>query len=89
MTLLLTALRWVQIYNPVTVTARGIRRFRRRPRTVQIRTVVIALASIVGLLVYLVDAPSSASGSGSSGLGSLAAMPPAPPSTRPARARGG
>jgi hypothetical protein len=76
-TLLLTVLRWVRAYNPVTLTGRGVRRFLRRPRAMQIRTVVIALVSIVGLLVYLVDAPSSASGSGSSGLGSLAATPTA------------
>jgi len=63
--------------NPVTVVRRAARRFRRRPRAMQVRTVVVALAAVGGLLIYVIGAPNSGSASGSSGFGSLAATPTA------------
>ena len=69
-----TAARW----NPLTAVYRGVRRFGRRPRAMQIRTVVIALAAVAALVVYLVDAPSSGGASGSGGLGSAPRATPGP-----------
>jgi hypothetical protein len=64
--------------NPVNVLRRSGRRFRRRPRAMQIRTVAVVLATVVGLVIYLADAPSSTSTStGSSTSGALRAAPAA------------
>ncbi|HEV2310307.1 MAG TPA: ABC transporter substrate-binding protein, partial [Acidimicrobiia bacterium] len=61
---------WAKRNNPVVAVPRGVRRFLRRPRSMQIRTLVVAIAAIVGLVVYVVDAPGSGS---TAGLGSLGA----------------
>jgi len=63
---------WVRRSNPFVAVPRGVRRFLRRPRSMQLRTLAVALAAIVGLVVYVLDAPSSTSGS-TGGLGSLGA----------------
>ena len=54
--------------NPVAAIRRSGRRFARRPRAMQLRTVAIALGTIVGMVVYLAGAPSSSGTSGSGGL---------------------
>ena len=43
--------------NPVTVLRRSGRRFARRPRPMQIRTIAAVLATVIGLVVYLADTP--------------------------------
>src|ERR1039457_397617 len=53
--------------NPVAAVRRSGRRFARRPRAMQLRTVAIALGTIVGMVVYLAGAPSSSGTSGSGG----------------------
>src|SRR5581483_10140746 len=47
------AARW----NPVRVTRRAARRFARRPRAMQLRTIAIVVATIAGLVVYVARAP--------------------------------
>ena len=59
--------------NPVTVLRRSGRRFARRPRAMQVRTVAAVLAVVIGLVVYLADAPSSSTPSSGSGTSSGAA----------------
>ena len=44
-------------WNPVTAVRRAGRRFRRRPRSMQLRTIAIALATVGALIVYLAGAP--------------------------------
>src|SRR5581483_9880456 len=47
------AARW----NPVRVTRRAARRFARRPRAMQLRTIAVVVATIAGLVVYVARAP--------------------------------
>ncbi len=54
--------------NPLAPIGRGWRRLRRRPRAMQIRTVIVLLAIVVGLIAWLAFAPSSTpGGSGAAG----------------------
>ena len=48
-----TAARW----NPVRVGRRAVRRFSRRPRAMQVRTIAVIVAVIAGLVVYVATAP--------------------------------
>jgi hypothetical protein len=49
--------------NPVAPVGRTWRRLRRRPRAMQIRTVLMILAVVVGLVIWIVMAPSGTPGS--------------------------
>ena len=49
-------------WNPLRPLGRSLRRLRRRPRAMQIRTVVVVLAIVAGLIVWLAFAPSSTPG---------------------------
>jgi len=49
--------------NPLAPVGRTWRRLRRRPRAMQIRTVLMILAVVVGLVLWIVMAPSGAPGS--------------------------
>ncbi len=56
------------LLNPVAPLGRSWRRFRRRPRAMQVRTAVIVIAIVVGLVAWLVLAPSGTpGGAGSAG----------------------
>jgi hypothetical protein len=55
--------RWMRPPNPLRPLGRSWRRFRRRPRAMQIRTVLIVLAVVVGLVIWLTLAPSGTPGS--------------------------
>ena len=55
--------RWASL-NPLASAGRSWRRLRRRPRAMQLRTVLILLAIVVGLVAWLALAPSGAGGSG-------------------------
>jgi len=48
-----TAVRW----NPVRVGRRAVRRFARRSRAMQLRTIAVVVAVIAGLVVYVARAP--------------------------------
>jgi hypothetical protein len=61
-----TATRW----NPVRAVHRSWRRFARRPRSMQVRTILVAVAVITGLVVYLAGAPDGSSTPNFGGLGS-------------------
>ena len=60
-----TATRW----NPVRAVHRSWRRFARRPRSMQVRTILVAVAVITGLVVYLAGAPDGSSTPNFGGLG--------------------
>ena len=49
--------------NPLAPVGRTWRRLRRRPRAMQIRTVLMILAVVVGLVIWIVMAPSGTPGS--------------------------
>jgi len=56
--------------DPIRVVDRSVRRFGRRPRAVQLRTVGIVVAVVAGLLAYVAVSPAgSPAGSGSGGFG--------------------
>ncbi len=65
-------LEWLARHNPAVTARRALRRFARRPRAMQVRTVVAVLTTVVGLVVYLADAPSATSSGPTTG-GALAA----------------
>jgi hypothetical protein len=54
---------WMRPPNPLRPIGRSWRRLRRRPRAMQIRTVLIVLAVVVGLIIWLTLAPSGTPGS--------------------------
>ena len=73
--------------NPVAPLGRSWRRLRRRPVAMQVRTILLILAVIVGLVLWIDLAPSS---DGERGPPAWQRWPPSRPrSRRPARARGG
>src|ERR1700733_13752461 len=45
-------------FNPLAPIGRTWRRLRRRPRAMQVRTVLMILAVVVGLVLWIVMAPS-------------------------------
>jgi Periplasmic binding protein len=47
------AARW----NPVRVGRRSARRFARRPRAMQVRTVAVVVATVAGLVIYVASSP--------------------------------
>ena len=49
--------------NPLRPLGRSWRRLRRRPRAMQVRTVLLVLAVVVGLIIWLTLAPSGTPGS--------------------------
>ena len=49
-------------WNPLAPVGRSWRRLRRRPRAMQIRTVLVVLAIVLGLIVWLAFAPSGTPG---------------------------
>jgi Periplasmic binding protein len=53
----------VRMYNPLTPIRRGWRRLRRRPRAMQLRTALMVIGVIVGLVIWLVLSPSGTPGS--------------------------
>ncbi len=63
--------------NPLAAIRRSARRFARRPRAMQLRTVAVAVGTVVGLVVYLAGAPTSTGTSGTPGLSGSAAGRPA------------
>ncbi|HUC04039.1 MAG TPA: ABC transporter substrate-binding protein [Acidimicrobiales bacterium] len=52
----------LRLYNPLTPVGRAWRRLRRRPLTMQVRTVLIVVAVVVGLVLWLAMAPSGTPG---------------------------
>lgn len=52
-------------FNPLRPLGRSWRRLRRRPRVMQVRTVLIVVAIVVGLVAWLLLAPSGTPGGGS------------------------
>jgi ABC-type branched-subunit amino acid transport system substrate-binding protein len=54
---------WMRRPKPLRPLGRSWRRLRRRPRAMQVRTVLIVLAVVVGLIVWLTLAPSGTPGS--------------------------
>ena len=54
-------------WNPLAPLGRSWRRLRRRPRAMQLRTVLIVIAIVVGLVAWLALAPSGTPGSGAAG----------------------
>src|SRR5450631_3518559 len=70
-------------FNPLAPIGRTWRRLRRRPRAMQIRTVLMILAVVVGLVLWIVMAPSgapgSAQGAGASEVPAAAAAPTVTP----------
>ena len=61
------------VWHPWAPLGRSWRRFRRRPRAMQVRTALIVIAIVVGLVAWLVFAPSGSPG----GAGSAGAAEPA------------
>ena len=60
-------------FNPLAPLGRSWRRLRRRPRAMQVRTAVIVIAIVVGLVAWLVLAPSGTpGGAGSAGAAEVA-----------------
>jgi hypothetical protein len=53
----------IRKYNPLSTIGRSWRRFRRRPAAMQVRTVLIVVAIVVGLIVWLILSPSGVPGS--------------------------
>src|SRR5580704_17218615 len=61
-------------FHPLAPLARSWRRMRRRPRATQVRTALIIIAIVVGLIAWLVLAPAGTpGGSDSAGAAELAA----------------
>jgi len=50
-------------FNPLAPIGRTWRRLRRRPRAMQVRTILMILAVVVGLVIWIVMAPSGTPGS--------------------------
>jgi hypothetical protein len=50
-------------FNPLAPVGRTWRRLRRRPRAMQVRTILMILAVVVGLVLWIVMAPSGTPGS--------------------------
>jgi hypothetical protein len=61
------------VHHPLAPLGRSWRRLRRRPRSMQVRTALIVIAIVVGLVAWLVLAPSGSPG----GAGSAGAAEPA------------
>ena len=60
-------------FNPLAPLGRSWRRLRRRPRAMQVRTALIVIAIVVGLVAWLVLAPSGTpGGAGSAGAAEVA-----------------
>jgi hypothetical protein len=82
--------------RPLAAVGRSWRRLRRRPPAMQVRTAVIVVAVVVGLVLWLAFAPSgSPGGAGAAGAavvasaaGSTTAAAPTPPSQASTSARG-
>ncbi len=55
------------MWNPFRPVGRSWRRLRRRPRSMQIRTALIVVAIVVGLVAWVAFAPSGTPGSGAAG----------------------
>ena len=55
------------LWNPLAPVGRSWRRLRRRPRIMQLRTALIIVAIVVGLVAWLAFAPSGTPGSGAAG----------------------
>ncbi len=68
-------------FNPLTPLGRSWRRLRRRPRAMQVRTAVIVIAIVVGLVAWLVLAPSGTPGGAGSAGAAVVASAPAPAGT--------
>ncbi len=64
-----TGRRW----NPLRVVHRALRRFARRPRAMQLRTVGVIAAVLAGIVLYVTTAPAVTSASGNSALSGLGA----------------
>ncbi len=56
------SVRWAAASNPVAVLGRSWRRLRRRPRAMQVRTVLVVVAIVVFLVAWLLLAPSGGGG---------------------------
>ncbi len=70
--------------NPVTVLRRALRRFARRPRAMQVRTIVVTVGTVLGLIVYVAGAPDSvSSGPTIPGTKPGSSLGPAPATTGP------
>ena len=54
---------WIRRPNPLRPLGRSWRRLRRRPAVMQVRTVLLVVAVIVGLIIWLTLAPSGTPGS--------------------------
>ncbi len=54
------------VWHPWAPLGRSWRRFRRRPRAMQVRTALIVIAIVVGLVAWLVFAPTGSPGGGGS-----------------------
>jgi Periplasmic binding protein len=54
--------RSISVFNPLAPVGRSWRRLRRRPGTMQLRTALIVIAVVVGLIVWLALAPSGTAG---------------------------
>jgi Periplasmic binding protein len=67
-------------FHPLAPLGRSWRRMRRRPRATQVRTALIVIAIVVGLIAWLVLAPAGTpGGSGSAGAAELASSTTATP----------
>jgi hypothetical protein len=82
----------IRILNPVAPLGRTWRRLRRRPRSMQVRTALIIIAVVVGLVTWLVLAPAGMPGStgiaGASEVPVAAAFKPTPVSQASTSSRG-
>jgi hypothetical protein len=82
----------VRFHNPTAPVGRAWRRLRRRPMAMQVRTVVIVLAVVIGLILWLAMAPSGVPGSpsvaGASVVPVAAAFKPTPVDKASTSARG-
>jgi len=72
---------WIRRPNPLRPLGRSWRRLRRRPAVMQVRTVLLVVAVIVGLIIWLTLAPSGTPGSPE---GAGAAVLPVSASSTPA-----
>jgi len=61
--------------NPLAPLGRSWRRLRRRPVAMQVRTILLILAVIVGLVLWIDLAPSSDGGAGAAGAAEVASQP--------------
>jgi hypothetical protein len=75
----------IRPHNPLRPIGRSWRRLRRRPRSMQIRTLLIVLGVVVALIVWLALAPS---GAGAAEVPASAASTPTPVSQASTSARG-